>query len=90
MKVSVSTALIEQYKSSKKNYNYMLDFFLNSLDLTVCAKTMNLLENFQLAGEKQQIEIDSTNISAIKSAFGKVHDGLIECLIWMAVMLPEI
>ncbi len=90
MKVSVSTTLLDLYKQSKKNYNYALAFFLNSLDLEVCSKAMVLVENFKISGDKQIIEIDAPNVSIITSIFGDADDNVVERLMWMAIMLPEI
>ena len=90
MKVSVSNSLLDLYKKSKKNYNYALSFFLNSLDLEVCSKAMLLVENFKISGDKQIIEIDASNVSIITSIFGDIDDDVVERLMWMAIMLPEI
>ena len=90
MKVSVSNSLLDLYKQSKKNYNYALDFFLDSLDLEVCSKAMLLVENFKISGDKQIIEIDASNVSLINSIFGDADGNVVERLMWMAIMLPEI
>ena len=90
MKVSVSSSLVALYDSARKNYNYSLDFLLSSLDTTVALQNMALLDVFRLHGEKEEIDIDVANIDAIRKVFKTCNSQLIEQLLWVAAIFPEI
>lgn len=86
----ISKRLINVYSASKKNVNYQLDFLLNSLDMDTCDACMKLVEEFKLIGETQEIAIDESNVKRIQRVFGSCNNSLIEQLLWVALMFPEI
>lgn len=90
MKLTVSTKLIESYKASSKNPNYSLSFLLNSIDPSVCADGLGLVETFKLAGVAVEYEIDDKNIRAMQQLFGNAASTTVERLLWVALLFPEI
>ena len=90
MKVLISDSLKKVFLSSHKNFNYSLDFILSSLDLDTCSNGINLIDEFKLCGDKVEIEIDDSNIKIISKIFGNSESPLIEKLLWVSVMFPEI
>ena len=91
MKVKVSNELSKIYKLSHKNWNYSLDLLLGSLDLKTCRQCVTIVDDFSLSGEKSEIEVDNPLVERVESLFaGSRDDLLIEKLLWMAAMLPEI
>lgn len=90
MTAQISKRLISAYSTCKKSVNYQLDFLLNSLDMDTCNASMKLVEEFKLLGEAQEIVIDESNVKRIQKTFGSCNNSLIEQLLWIALMLPEI
>lgn len=90
MKLTVSTKLIESYKANGKNPNYSLSFLLNSIDPSVCADGLGLVETFKLAGVAVEYEIDDKNIRAIQQLLGNADSTTVERLLWVALLFPEI
>jgi hypothetical protein len=90
MKVEISEKLNNVYNASHKNYNYALNFLLSSMDLDTCAESLKLVEEFKLLGNRVSIEIDESNIMTIQSVFGNTDNTLIEQLLLVSVLFPEI
>ena len=90
MTLSLNQKLIESYKANGKNPNYLLSFLLNSVDPSVCAKGIGLVDTFKLEGTVIDFEIDDKNILAIQQLFGKADIGTVERLLWVALLFPEI
>lgn len=90
MKLTVSTKLIESYKANGKNPNYSLSFLLNSIDPSVCADGLGLVETFKLAGVAVEYEIDDKNIRAMQQLLGNADSTTVERLLWVALLFPEI
>lgn len=90
MTAQVSLRLIRAYETSKKNPNYQLDFLLNSIDLDTCNAASKLVEEFKLLGDAHAITIDDNNVKRIQKFYGCCDNGLIEQLLWVALMFPEI
>lgn len=90
MKLTVSTKLIESYKANGKNPNYSLSFLLNSIDPSVCADGLGLVETFKLAGTAVEYEIDDKNIRAMQQLLGNADSTTVERLLWVALLFPEI
>lgn len=90
MKLTVSTKLIDSYKANSKNPNYSLSFLLNSIDPSVCADGLGLVETFKLAGAAVEYEIDDKNIRVMQQLFGKADSTMVERLLWVALLFPEI
>ena len=90
MKLTVSTKLIDSYKANSKNPNYSLSFLLNSIDPSVCADGLGLVETFKLAGAAVEYEIDDKNIRVMQQLLGKADSTTVERLLWVALLFPEI
>ncbi len=90
MKVLISDNLKKIFLLSHKNPNYSLDFILSSLDLDTCSNSIMLIDEFKLCGDKVELEIDDSNIKRIRKIFGNSESQLIEKLLWVSVMFPEI
>ena len=90
MKFLVSSELIDMYKYSHKNPNYMLDYYLTSIDYQNCIKYNRIIKEFKLIGEKKEIEISEDNVNYIKDLFKTIDDNLVEKLLWLAVFLKEV
>ena len=89
MRFELSKKLISTYKENGKNPNYSLTCILNSVDPCTCAAGVTLIDRFVISEDKVSFEIDDNNIRALKSLFGSVDAALIEKMLWMAFMLPE-
>lgn len=89
MLFELSNKLISAYSDNGKNPNYSLTFILNSVDPSICAAGVALIDSFAISEEKVSFEIDDNNIYTLKSLFGGVDAPLIEKMLWMAFMLPE-
>ena len=91
MKVKISNELSKIYRVNHKNWNYSLDLLLGSLDPETCLQCMTIIDSFNLSGEKSEIDVDNPIIEKVESMFdGSRDELLIERLIWLAGMLPEI
>lgn len=90
MRFELSKKLISAYKENGKNPNYSLTFIINSVDPYTCAEGATLIDNFVVSENKVSFEINDNNIHALKSLFGSVDAALIEKMLWMAFMLPEV
>lgn len=90
MKVFVSKNLNRAFSSAHKNLNYTLDFLLSSVDLDTCAECLKLIEQFKLSGDRVEVEIDESNIKTIKKIFGSTDISIIEQLLWVSILFPEI
>jgi len=90
MKVLINKELRNIFLSSHKNHNHSLNFFLNSIDLNTCSKCMKLVKQFELLGNRVEVEIDDSNIKIIKKIFCNTENAFIEQLLWIAIFLPEV
>lgn len=90
MKYYISNELVNLYKNSGKNLNYSLDYILSSLDSNVCKKAIELVAEVNIRGEKVAVDIDETNICEIKAIFNSNDNSLVEKLLWIAILFPEI
>lgn len=89
MRCELSKKLISAYSKNGKNPNYSLTFILNSVDPSTCAAGAELFDSFIISDDKVSFEIDDNNIHALKALFGKVDAVLVEKMLWIAFMLPE-
>ena len=89
MLFELSNKLISAYSDNGKNPNYSLTFILNSVEPRVCAAGAALIDGFVISEDKVSFEIDDNNIQMLKSLFGSVDASLVEKMLWMAFMLPE-
>lgn len=90
MKVFISESLNRAFFSAHKNLNYSLDFLLSSVDLDICAECLKLIEQFKLSGGCVEVEIDEGNLKAIRKIFGSTKSSIIEQLLWVSILFPEI
>jgi len=84
MKVLISKDLQSVIISSGKNINYSMNFFLDSLDLDTCLESMKLVKEFELTGNRVEVEIDDSNVKTIQRVFGNTENALIEQLLWIS------
>ncbi|MGN0179145.1 MAG: hypothetical protein ACI4DY_06865 [Monoglobaceae bacterium] len=89
MRLELSKKLISAYRENEKNPNYSLSFILNSVDPGTCASGADLIDSFIISDDKDSFEIDDNSIRVLKTLFGKVDAVLVEKMLWIAFMLPE-
>lgn len=87
---NIKQELLSLYIDSGKNPNYSLTFILNSVDPNICAKGIEIVDHFQLSGDTVSFDIDDNNIHLLNALFGSINATLIEKLLWIAFMFPEI
>lgn len=90
MKVKISERLEKIYIENHKNYNYALSFLLSSIDLDTFGEALNIVDSFVLNGEQVEVDVDEQQIKKINNMLKIVDDNLVEKLLWIAVMFPEI
>jgi len=90
MKFQISKSLCEAFNEGNKNYNYSLSFLLSSIELDNCSKYFGLIEEFKLGGDCVTVEIDDSNADIIRTSFDDVNNALIERLLWVSILFPEI
>lgn len=90
MNIQISEKLNAAYINAHKTHNYALNFLLSSMDLDHCAESMRLVEDFKLSGDKIAIKIDDENIDIVKKVFGHADSSLVEQLLWVSILFPEI
>lgn len=86
----INLRLLKAYTDSKKNPNYQLDFLLNSIDMDSCNACLKLVEELKLLGDAQSFTLDENNARRIQTIFGCCDNSLIEQLLWVALMFPEV
>lgn len=89
MNFNLSKKLLDAYSDSHKTPNYSLMFILNSVDPSTCTAGVALVDDFSFSGESITVEIDDNSVRTMKALFGKVDSVLIEKMLWLAFMLPE-
>lgn len=89
MKIAVSRQLLDAYASSDKNPNYALTFLLSSLDISAVSEFMPLSGSFAFNGAKSEFELDAKNVQAVQKMFGSTDATLVEKLLWVAALFPE-
>lgn len=87
---NVSSAILENYKASNKNYNYMLDYLLSAIDPHHCKQYFRILSTVNFGEKKKEVKISYSNVKYINSLFGFINDELVERLLWVALLLQEI
>lgn len=90
MKIELSKKLILAYKEYGKNPNYSLTFLLNSLDPYICVAVIQLPDIFSFNGNTMTCEVDDENACIIQKLFGRVDSVLLERLLWVALLFPEV
>lgn len=90
MKIPVSQQILDAYSSFGKNPNYALTFLLDSLDIDTATKFMSLSRGFQFDGTKSEFDLDTKNATAVAQIFGVTDATVVEKLLWVAALFPEI
>ena len=90
MRFELSKKLIFAYNENRKNPNYSLTFILNSVEPNTCVAGVEMINCFVISEDKVSFEIDDNNIRAMESLFANVDAALVEKMLWMAFMLPEV
>ncbi len=92
MEVMISSDLQRIYKESHKNYDMAVMTLLDSFDPNVFPSAFEIIDSFSCTGELVAIKLGKTAVEQIKSTFEdkEVTSGLINILLWIAVLFPEI
>ena len=90
MKFLISKSIKKLYSLSNKNPDAMLEYLLGSVDTEICKSYASTSLQVFFKDTKTEIEINSYNISLIKTLFGEVNNTLIEILLLNASLLQEI
>ena len=90
MKILISERLQNLFLLSHKNLNYSLNFLLSSIDLDTCPACVKLVKEFVLLGNRVEVEIDDSNVQAMQRIFGNIENTLVEQLLWISILFPEI
>lgn len=91
LKIAVSNVLKGLYESSHKNYEYALDYVINSLDPDCYKKAIDDIAELKIKSERVEIEIPETIVDSVKQLMDDdVSAETIELLLWVAVLFPEI
>ena len=94
MEVNISSSLQGLYKESKKNIDMALSFLLDSMD-PVCYQ--KVFEGMQLKALKKndtmvKAKLGDSVTAQLKETFDEkqISDNLINTLLWIAILFPEI
>lgn len=92
MVVKVSANLLNIYKENRRNYDMALMTLLDSFDNATFQRAFSEIDTFTLLGQKTEITIGASATEQIKQAFQceEISEELINELLWIAVLLPEI
>ena len=92
MIVKVSANLLNIYKENRRNYDIALITLLDSFDNATFQRAFSEIGTFTLLGQKTEITIGASATEQIKQAFQyeEISEKLINELLWIAVLLPEI
>ena len=92
MEVKVSVSLQQIYKESRKNYDMALMTLLDSFDQKTFKKAIDIINPISLKGKVTTVKIGESAVNQIKDTFEceDVSAELINLLLWVAVLFPEI
>ena len=92
MIVKVSANLLNIYKENRRNYDMALMTLLDSFDNATFQRAFSEIGTFTLLGQKTEITIGASATEQMKQAFQceEISEKLINELLWIAVLLPEI
>ena len=92
MKIKVYKDIYNLYIKSHKNFDYAIDGILNSFDPECYEDALANILELKLNCERVELEISENIVRKIREALNldKVKDELIEVLVWVAVLFPEI
>ena len=90
MQVQVSKKLIAAFAEQCKNLNYALSFVLDSIDPNVCVEGIKMVDVFSIDGETDCITIDAKNTKLLMQTYNEIDTAIVERLLWIALLFPEI
>lgn len=92
MKVKISRKLKEAYEGQHKNFDYEINFILDSLDPESYAACFKMVKAFGLDGEKVDINLSDEVAERIISdlEMESLNQETVELLLWMGAVLPEV
>ncbi len=88
----INSEIIDVYKKSKNNINYMLKYLLSCIDIKTCKDCFNMFDHTSYKEKiiEVDIDIDVDNVKRIKSIFNRCDNKLVEQLLWVAVLFNEV
>lgn len=88
MKFNIDSKTIELFKKNSKRYNYMIDWLLSSVEDNLIKYSLSIIN---ISSEKTIIvDINDDNCERIKEIFGEINDEIVEKIITIALMFPEV
>ena len=90
MQVKVSKKLMAAFAEQRKNPNYALAFILDSMDPNVCVECIKMVDVFSIDGETDCITIDAKNTKLLMQTYDEIDATIVERLLWIALLFPEI
>ncbi len=94
MEIKIPSFLYDLYKENHKNLDMALMTLLNSFDPKIYQKALRSILPIAAKEneDRKSVKIGATAISQIKDAFDnqEINEELINTLLWIAVLFPEI
>lgn len=92
MKVNISQKLDDVYKKQHKNFDYAVATILDSFDPESYIICFNIVEKFELDGERCEIIIGDKLAERIVNdlEIDELDDKTAELLLWLGVIFPEV
>ena len=92
MQVKISKKLKDLYQRAKKSPEYSLQFVADSIDPDCCASAVALVQQFVISDELCEVTISDDLIAVLKQELDLTDksDMLLEALLWVAVLFPEV
>ena len=88
MKYNINSRTVELFKKNSKKYNYMIDWLLSSVEDDLIKYSLSIIN---VSSEKTVgVDINDDNCERIKEIFGEINDEIVEKLITIALMFPEV
>ena len=88
MKFNINSRTIELFKKNSKKYNYMIDWLLSSVEDNLIKYSMSIIS--VLPEKTVAVDIDDDNCERIKEIFGDINDEIVEKVITIALIFPEV
>ena len=88
MKFNIDSKTIELFKKNSKRYNYMIDWLLSSVEDNLIKYSLSII-NIS-SGKTIIVDINDDNCERIKDIFGEINDEIVEKIITIALMFPEV
>ena len=88
MKFKINFKIVELFNKSSKKYNYMIDWLLSSVDDNLIKYSLSIVK---VSSDKTiTVDINDDNCERIKEIFGEINDCIVEKLMTVALMFPEV